>query len=335
MDAPLTETKQELSMSTRFFRILSILLVVAFLLSACGTAKAEPKTPLRVGWSLWPGYYPMAIAAEKGFFEKHGVQVEPVFYNIYSNQTPDLASGMVDGALLSLSDIMFDSISSDVKAVLVLDNSAGAEQIVVSSDIADIQGLRGKRIGYSPLLVGSQLLIHQMLKNNGVALSEVTLVNIPPEKVPGAIPDLIDAGYTYDPYTTQALAKGSKIFFTSADTPGLIVDVLAMRKEITRDRPEDVKAFIAAWLEAVQYWKDNPADGNAIIAKATGLKTEEISPEGVTLFDLDANIKTFKPGAATDLVYAAAQQQVKFLIENGDMTRNLNINDLLDPSFLR
>jgi NitT/TauT family transport system substrate-binding protein len=324
-------------MSKRLPRIFFTILLVAVLLGACsGTSGPSVTTqPLRVAWSLWPGYYPMAIAQEKGFFEKHGVQVEPIFYATYSNQSPDLASGMIDGALLTLSDTMFDSISSSVKVVLVLDNSAGADHIVASADILSPVDLRGKRIGVSAATVSGTLLIREMLAQNGVSVSEVIFVDVPPEKVPGAIPSLIDAGYTYDPFTSEALAKGGRVIFTSAEAPGVIVDVLALRKEITQTRPEDVKAFVAAWLEAVQYWQQNPADGNAIIAKATGLKPEEVSATGADLFDLEANLKTFVQGSTTVSIYFTAQNELKYLADSGDVTRPVDVNVLLDPAFLK
>lgn len=324
-------------MNKRLFRILTTLLLLTVLLSACAgsNSAAKTKVPLRVAWSLWPGYYPMAIAQEKGFFEKHGVQVEPVFYSFYNNQLPDLASGLVDGATMTLSDTMFDSVSSSVKVVLVLDNSAGADQIVTNSSIAGPEDIRGKRIGVSRATVSGLLLVRQMLQNNGIDPSEVTQVEVPPEKVPNALQSSVDLGYTYDPFTSQALAQGGKVIFSSADAPGLIVDVLAMRKEIVQQRPEDVRAFVAAWLEAVDYWKKNPAEGNAIIAKATGLKPEEVSPAGADLFDLDANQKTFIPGSTFISLYYTTQNELQFLVSTGDVTKPANINTLLDPSFLK
>jgi NitT/TauT family transport system substrate-binding protein len=324
-------------MPNRLFRTLSTLLVIIFLISACtGTSSQDtPKTPLRVSWSLWPGYYPIAIAQEKGFFEKHGVQVEPVFYPVYSNQAADLASGMIDGSLTVMSDTFYDSLSKDVKIVLVLDNSAGADQVVASANIKSLSDLRGKRLGVQPGTVSGVLLIRQMLAANGISPSDVTFVQIGPEKVPASIPNLIDAGYTYEPFTFQSRAKGDKVVFSSADAPGLIVDVLAFRKDIIQNRPEDVKAFIAAWFEAQQYWKDHSDEGNAIIAKAAGLKPEEVSAEGVNLFDLNANLKTFTQGEDYTSVYFAAQQELQFSVGTGDITRPVKINDLLDPSFLK
>lgn len=322
-------------MTNRLFRIFSTLMIVTVLLSACSGTQSPANTPLRISWTLYPAYYPMVIAAEKGFFEKHGVQVEPVFYDIYGNQLPELSSGMIDGSLMLLSDTLFDSLSNDVKIVLVLDNSNGADHIVASADIANVSDLRGKRIGVQSSTVSGVLLVRKMLEANGVSPADVIFVQIGAEGVPASIPSQIDAGYTFEPFTSQSLAKGDKIVFSSAEAPGVIVDVLAFRKEIIQNRPEDVKAFIAAWFEALQYWKDNPADANAIIAKAAGLKPEEISLEGVNLFDLNANLKTFTQGTDYTSVYFTAQNELQFIVSTGDITNPVNINDLLDPSFLK
>jgi NitT/TauT family transport system substrate-binding protein len=174
-----------------------------------------------------------------------------------------------------------------------------------------------------------------MLEDNDVPSSEVTFVEVPPDKVLGAIPGLVDAGYTYDPYTSEALARGNRVIYTTANATGLGVDVMAFRREIVRDRPEDVRAFVAAWLDAVDYWKHNPAEGNAIIAKVTGLKPEEVSPIGVDLFDRNANLMTFVPGSTYSSVYYTAGKLLEFLLNNGDVTYPVDLKEFLDPSFLK
>jgi len=324
-------------MCNRILRIFSCLIVASVLLSACaGTSASAPANPpLRIAWNLWYGYYPLVIAAEKGLFEKHGVQVEPVFYDTYANQAPDLASGMVDGAMTVLSDTLFDSLSNDVQVVLATDNSVGADQVVVSSDIVNLSDLRGKRIGVESSNVGGVLLVRKMLEVNGISPSEVTFVEVSPEEVPASIPGLIDAGYTFDPYTSESRAKGDKVVFSSADAPGVIVDVLAFRKDITQNRPEEVKAFIAAWFEALEYWQYNVDDGNALIAKATGQKPEDIFTEGINLLDQNANILAFTKGTDYTSLYFAAEQEIQFVILTGDITQPVDINNLLNPSFLK
>ncbi|MDD1427573.1 hypothetical protein MEO94_24530 [Dolichospermum sp. ST_sed9] len=51
------------------------------------------------------------------------------------------------------------------------------------------------------------------------------------------------------------MKSGGHKLFTSKQTPGLILDLVAFRGETIRDRPEDIRAFIRGWLQAVKYWE--------------------------------------------------------------------------------
>ena len=81
-------------MKTRY--LLTLLVVVAFFtLTACvNTEAASPppeSSPLKVGWVIWPGYYPLIIGVEKGFFAEQGLTVEPVLPE--GQSTSDLLAG--------------------------------------------------------------------------------------------------------------------------------------------------------------------------------------------------------------------------------------------------
>ncbi len=323
-------------MKKRLLHFLSVFMIAAFLLSACSGVGAQPtaKTPLRVGWILWPGFYPLVIADQKGFFQKHGVEVDPIFYNLSGEETAALASGMLDGGIVALNDALLDDVAKNVKVVLITDNSDGGDQIVATADISTPADIVHKTIGVRR---GSyaEFFVREMLSQKGVAPSDVSFISVDPENVSGAMPKYISLGHTYEPFTSQALAKGYKVIFSSADTPGLIVDTIAFRRKTIEDRPEDIKAFVAAWFDAVQYWRQHPDESNALIAKATGQKQEDISLTGVKLFDRAANLNAFKPGTDTSSVYYTARKALKFLIDSGFVAKPSDVNDVLDDSFLR
>jgi len=164
-----------------------------------------------------------------------------------------------------------------------------------------------------------------------VQVGKVLLINF------GESPaDQIDAGHTWEPHTSRALAKGQHIIFTSADTPGLIPDLLVFRTKILRERPDDVRAFLTAWLEARDFILANPAEAAQIIAEETGLSVEEVSFEGVKLYSLEDNRAAFaqNPGTDTTSIYFTTQLYADFLISSGNLTNAPDINQMLDPSFL-
>jgi NitT/TauT family transport system substrate-binding protein len=291
------------------------------------------RPPLKVGWDLWPGDYPIVIAAELGLFEKHGLRVEPIRYDVTSQKPLDFAGGKLDGAMLVIGDLLPVVTDNNAKVVLVFDNSAGADHIVATPEIAGVADLRGKRIGASIGLF-SELFVRQMLAANGLTPDDVTLVDIDPETVPEAIPARIDAGHTWNPHTAKALATGNHVIFSSADTPGLIPDVLAFHTSIAQERPDDIRGFIAAWFEALDYWQANPEAAAQVIAKHTGLEPQEISAEGVKMFSLEDSRHAFERGADTTSLYFTSQLYIDFLVSTGSLTTLPDINQLIDPSFL-
>jgi NitT/TauT family transport system substrate-binding protein len=322
-------------MTRKFLHILSILLIIAIPLSACSANETiAEKQPLRIGWSLYPGWYPLVIAQQQGLFEKHGIEVELVLYPTYDDTAPQLGSGFVDAAALVLGDVLLEDVGNYASVALVTDNSFGADQLIASPEVLETQDLRGKRIGFSTGTFG-ELLVREMLKKYNVDVDEVSFVEISPEQVPNAIPSSIDIGHTFEPFASQARVNGNDVIFTSADAPGVIVDTIAFRNSILKERPEDVRNFINAWFEAVEYWQANPEEGNKIVAEATGQDVKDVSFDGVKFFDRNANLATFQPGTDTSSVVFTAQMELQFLIETGVVTKPVNVNNILNASYLQ
>ena len=313
-------------------RFLSIFVIAAFILSACG-ASVEKNPPLKVGWSLWPGWYPLVIAQDQGLFEKHGVEVELAFYPLYGQTLAELDSSKIDAGGLVVGDALPLATEGKVKIVLITDNSNGGDSIMASADIASPADLRGKRIGVGLGTFG-EVLVREMLKRNNISLGDVTLVNVAPENLPAELGKTVDAGHTYEPYTSEALQNGYKTVFSSAETPGLIPDVFIFRSKVATERPEDVRAFIAAFFEAQDWWAAHPEEAATLIAQATGLTPEEISSEGLKLFNKADNTNAFKTGENTTSIFFTTGLYADFQIQTGRLNFAPDLNQLLDASFL-
>ena len=316
------------------YRIISSVIILVFLLTACGaSAPVTERPPLKVGWSLWPGWYPLVIAQEKGLFEKHGVEVELTFFPLYSQALPNLDTRKVDAATLVVGDVLPLASQGEAKIVLITDTSDGGDSIMASSDVPSPADLRGKRIGVGLGTFG-EVLVREMLERNHISVGDVTLVDVPPENLPAELGKTVDVGHTYEPFTTEAVQKGYHTIFSSADTPGLIPDVFVFNSDVTAERPEDVRAFIAAFFEAQEWWIANPDEAAALIAQATGLTPADISTEGLKLFNRADNVNAFKPGEDTSSIYFTTQLYTNFQIQTGRLNSAPDLNQLLDASFL-
>jgi len=301
--------------------------------AACGPGEKPAARPLKIGWSAWTGWYPMAIAQERKLFEKHGVNVQPIFYRNYMEVLADLGSGKTDGCFTGLYEALKANIT-DLKVVLITDYSDGAEGLVVTRDIRSPKDLKGKRVGIQGALSGSEFLVVTFLRRHNLQPGDITFVNVSPDAVLEEMPHRIHGGYTWDPYLAQARAKGHRLLFTTADMMGMVVDVVAFHGAVAKTRGGDIRRFISAWFEAQRYWEEHPDEAADIIARVTGVKKEEITREGCRFFSLRDNLEAFRPGGDHRSIYHTARKQVEFFIGIGDSNRYPDINRILTPEFL-
>lgn len=316
-------------------RITGILLLLVIFLWGC-TPEPPPeagKSEIRIGWSLWPGWYPMAIAIDQGLFVKHGVRVKPVLYTAYTSTFSDYAAGVLDGCFGGLYELLKIN-TPGMKVVLVTDTSDGAEGLVALPSIFTPGDLAGKRIGTQGGLTGSEFVVTTMLRRHGLTRADVTFVHVEPEAVLEQMPDKIQAGFTWDPFLTRAVDDGYRILFTTADTPGMVPDVVAFQGRLTQERPEDIRSFLRAWFEAVEFWHDHPQEAATSIARVTGLKPEDITLQGCRLFSLADNHTAFQRSAGPTTLYHVGEQQVAFITGMGDAIAEPDLAMALDGSFL-
>ncbi len=322
-------------MNMKLFRLTSILLIAVFLVSACGAqaSTASERLPLKVTWVVFNGYSPFFIAQGKGLFQERSLQVQSVPANTGAEQLIDLTGNSADCALMVFSDAIPNAKSSNLKVVMVIDSTNGADQLIASSDINSVADLKGKRVGVA-FGSYSELFVREILKKNGVSAGDVQFVNVPPEQLLGALGKTVDAGHTYDPYSSQAISQGYKQIASSADVPNLIFDAVVCNSSVVKARPDDIRAFIAAWFEALTWWQANLQEGNSIVAKATDQKPEDISTAGIKLFALKDNQNAFDPNNPSSL-FAAAKRTVDYYTSVSALTSAPDLNQLLDGSYLK
>ena len=138
------------------------------------------------------------IGHEKGIFGKHGVNVEPVYYDVYTASFSDLQSGKLDGMLMGLGDVTLNEGRSPgtIRFILVTDISMEAEGIVALPTIASPADLVGKNTACRLRSYG-ELFVRRTLVAYTIGVDEVNLVNMPIESVPGALASgEIQAGHT-------------------------------------------------------------------------------------------------------------------------------------------
>lgn len=324
--------------------LLTVLMVLSFVLTACSEEdtdknKSGPKEPLKIAYSPWPGWFFWDLVDQKGFFEKNGVDVELVWFPVYSDSLQALATGRVDANSQTLSDTIAPlSKGIDLKVVLVNDNSDGGDAIITKPDVRSVKDLAGKTVA-TELGTVDHFLLLTALEQNGMTEKDIKYVNMTVnDAAPAFITGKVEAAVLWEPFQTKAVNEGKgKVLFSSKDTPGLIPDLLVFKGDVVKERADDVQKVIDAWFDALDWYQDNRDEAINIMAKRAEISPEEfkLSLDSIKLFSLDDNLKAFEKGDTYQSLHFTGQKTAEFLQSLEMVTDVPDVNAALEPKFVK
>jgi NitT/TauT family transport system substrate-binding protein len=302
--------------------------------SATIPAKPEPGT-FHMGISPWLGYGPWRIAEAKGFFEKNGLDVELTNFTTDDQINAAFASGKTDGTNVAThSALRFVSQGLPVKMVLLEDVSLKADAMLAGPDIESIEDLRGKKVAFEEGTT-SDLLLTYALAQNGLSKSDIQPVPIPAADAGTAfIAGRVPVAVTYEPYLATALKQdeSARLLFSGEEDPGLISDVFMVSEDAMKNKPGQVAALLKSWGEAVDFYNRHPKEGQAIIAKAHGVKPSDLTSAfaGVKIYDLPEN-KDELSGEFANTVLLDVEKTAKSI---GLLEGDVAPEDVIVPGFV-
>lgn len=134
---------------------------------------------------------------------------------------------------------------------------------VVSRNFAQMDSLRGKRIGYSAGS-SSHLVLLRGLKAAHMLESDVTLVAMEPSQMPDALENgTIDAFSAWEPTPSISIARNSK---NRAIYRGMSTDWVVVSKEFTDQQPKAALFLVASYARAINWMRI----ANANVERAGG-----------------------------------------------------------------
>lgn len=283
--------------------------------------------------NMWAGYGHAIIADDRGFFKDSGVPVNLKVVKEYPDMITIFLDGEYDGFFGVYSDvILLSNQGAPLKVVYVVDYSNGGDVIISKPQIRAVADLKGKTIAIEEYNSFSHLFLFDLLTRNGLTESDVTLVEIPAHQVLDALDSgIIDAGHTWEPTQSEALAKGYRLLATSADTPGIITDVLAFKKSVVEKRPDDIKKIILAMDRALEYRDTAPLRSYKIMSDATGVLPSSLkkSIQGSSFPDLNENKEAFTELEKSTSLFYSGKIISDFFVDKGIISAPINLKDLL------
>jgi NitT/TauT family transport system substrate-binding protein len=245
-------------------------LVAALALLVPASAGAAERVQIAV--PTWVGFGPLYVARDKGFFTKHGIEVVLTPSEDAKQHYPLLLAGkydMVAGA--AGTSVLYIKNSDDLQYVTVLDDSNGGDGVVARNEINSLSDLKGKTIGVNVASI-SEFYLNVLLRESGLSEKDVTIVEMSPTEAGRAfMAQRVEAAVTWEPFLSEAKRTEFGHLLTDSSTvPGLLSDVLVVRKPFLRDHPAAVRGMVDAWNEAVAFVASNPAEATEIMARGLG-----------------------------------------------------------------
>lgn len=296
--------------------------------------------PVVIGYSNWAGWWPWAIAEAEGLFAKNGANVKLKWFDGYLKSMEALAAGQLDGNCQTLNDtIAFAGIAVNGEvAVLVNDNSAGNDKIIVTEDINQVEDLKGKKVALEEGVV-NDFLLTLALREKGMSRDDVTIIDLETSAAAAAFASgQTDAVGAFAPFWLIALKReGSKELITSKEFPGAIPDLLVVSQKLIDEQPEQVQALVNTWFDILNFMQQNPQKADAIMAKRADVTMEELKlfKEGTKMFTIEENLEAFSAGDNMKSMPFAAQKMSEFMLKVGFIESAPDLTKILDDRFVR
>ena len=280
-------------------RPVAAALAVAIGLFGGTQIQAQDKESVEVAIISFSPYSAWYIAKEKGFLD--GIDLNVSIIEDITAKNAALTSGTVQCVMNTLdSFVVARSAGVPLKVVALPDMSFGLDEMVVSAEIQSVKDFPGKSFGADFAFLNHMWML-LTLENAGIPYDALQhRIMLPQDSAAAFASGGIDIDVNYKPFSSQSLQREGAHLLKSSLTDrtwerGLISDALACNENWLADKPETAKKLLHGWFQAIGWWKQNPAEGNAMVAKGLDWADADVrlNQSGALMLNLSQNLGAF------------------------------------------
>ncbi|MBI2089574.1 MAG: ABC transporter substrate-binding protein [Deltaproteobacteria bacterium] len=268
----------------RSFIVFSLTMLLFALFSY---ASAATVNSIRVGYPQLTGTNtPLWVIPEAKLDRQYGVDFHPIYIPGGARLTQTIISGDVDVGLTG--GAVINAILSGADMVYVaLTVPTYAFSLYTRSDIKEVSDLRGKILGVITKGAASDHASIALLKQYKMSQKDLKVLYFSRQGDALAALDkgIVAAAVLTAPTTLMARRLGYKelVNIGSLKLPYTFIGA-AMRRSLTKQNPELVKAFLKTLIAGLRVAKDQPAIAKQALARYLGVKDPEIVDEAYQTF---------------------------------------------------
>jgi len=219
------------------------------------------------------------VAEEKGFFKKHGVDVEVI---VIGGGGARVVSSLVAGDLQFSVGGGEGSVRSQLRGadtvIVASTMNKGLQRLLARPDIKSHHDLKGKRIGITNFGSAGHLVLVLMLKKWGLRPDQTQILQV--GSSPAMLASLdkggIDAAVLTLPTFFVAEEKGYRVIGDPAH-----MDIVYLQNTLESTRPyirknrEQALKFMKGYIEGIAYFKKNKRESIEILRKKLRIQSEQ------------------------------------------------------------
>jgi len=272
---------------------LTIATLIAMATLGAGPSAAQAAVRLSLNWKPEGQSAPFVLALDNGYYGAHGldVTIEPATSSIEAvNRVASGAFDMGVGDINTLIRFRDENPSVPVTAVFILQNKA-AFSIVgrKSRGVASPRDLQGKKVG-APSADPSFAQWPTFVKANGLDRAAITVVDIgAPVREPMLASGEVDAiiGYSFSTFINlkdRGVPNDDISLLLMADYGvDLYGDAIMVNSKFAAEKPELVKAFLAAFVTGLKETVRSPASAIETVARRSDESNKEVELDRLQL----------------------------------------------------
>ena len=229
---------------------------------------------------------PVNVADKLGLFKKHGLEVTIADFTGGSKLSQAMAAGSVDIGVGAGTEMAF--VAKGAPLLAVCDAMPGIPFIGIAvpwdSPVHNIDQLKGKKIGISSAGSLTDWLAHELSNHQGWGAEGVTPVAIgngAAATLAAFRTNTIDAdiSVTSNIFNWEEKQEGRLLIPVSSFVGNIAAGTIYATQHLIASDPDALRAFLAAWIETIDYMGKHKAETVKIESDVTGYSPSVIGKE--------------------------------------------------------
>jgi NitT/TauT family transport system substrate-binding protein len=325
--------------------LVSATAVMAALFASGGAGAQE----LAVGTIGASSDSPFFIADKRGYFKDEGLTVKFIRFDSAAKAMAPLGTGELAAASGATSAALYNAVKRGVPLRIVADKAKnppgyGFESLLVRKDLHDqgkiktLADFKGRKIAISAAGNSEDFLVDHALRKAGLTIHDVDPVYLGfPQHIAAFTNGGIDVSLSVEPSITSILKAEKAVRFLGVDEfyPQFETAVVFYSEKFIKERPEDAKKFMRAYLRGARDYND-ALDGDRLTAPAAA----DVIPI-LTEYSFIKNPDVYKamrshyvdPNGTLNV--ASLKDVWQYFRDAKQIDGSVTVDDVVDPSFAK